>query len=354
MSDVDVVVPCYNYGRFLRPCVNSVLAQEGVDVRVLIIDDASTDGTSQVGECLARNDARVEVRRHTANKGHIASYNEGLLEWASSEYSLMLSADDMVAPGALARATHVMDRHRNIGMTYGMALVIQSDDDLDRGTIQDDSPDYRIIPGAEFLRRCFEQGNAVETPTAVVRTVLQQRIGGYRPELPHSGDMEMWMRFAVHASVGVVRSVQGYVRKHGANMSDLYYGQLLRDRREIMQACDHILAQWGPQLPDAVRWRKAMLKRLSEESCQAASHAFDEGDLTACQACLDFAVQVHPALRASNQWWRMATKKLLGRAVWTNVRPLWTGARARRASAPASPSTPSRVPHVSGWWPETP
>ena len=36
---------------------------------------------------------------------------------------------------------------------------------------------------------------------------LQQQVGGYRAELPHSGDMEMWMRFAAHAPVGVLRAV---------------------------------------------------------------------------------------------------------------------------------------------------
>jgi hypothetical protein len=211
-----------------------------------------------------------------------------------------------------------------------------------------------VIPGAEFLRRCFEQGNAVETPTAVVRTALQQRLGGYRPELPHSGDMEMWMRFAVQASVGVVRAVQGYVRKHGANMSIQYYGQQLRDRREIMHACDYILAQSGTQLPDAARWRTGMLKRLGEESCQAASRAFDQGDMNACRACLDFAAEVHPSLFTSSQWWRATAKRLVGRSIWTNVRPIWKRLRARPAIVPESSAAPSGMPHMSGWWPETP
>ena len=77
MSRVDVIVPCYNYGRFLRECVESVLGQP-VDVRVLIIDDASTDDTPEVAAALAAEDARVEFRRHAVNRGHIATYNEGL------------------------------------------------------------------------------------------------------------------------------------------------------------------------------------------------------------------------------------------------------------------------------------
>ena len=45
---VSVVIPCYRYGRFLPACVQSVLDQDGVDVRVLIIDDASPDDSAEV------------------------------------------------------------------------------------------------------------------------------------------------------------------------------------------------------------------------------------------------------------------------------------------------------------------
>lgn len=350
MNRVDVLVPCYNYGRFLERCVQSILTQQDVHVRVLIIDDTSTDDTPRVGEKLARRDPRVEFRRHPVNKGHIATYNEGLLDWASSEYSMLLSADDMLAPGALARAAHVMDRHADVGMTYGMALVIRGDDE--GGATGGGGPiDYRIVPGTAFLRRCFETGNAVETPTAVVRTAVQHRLGGYRPELPHSGDMEMWMRFAAVGSVGVVRSVQGYVRKHGANMSDRYYGQQLRDRVEIVQACEQILAQWGARFPEAGAWRAAMRTRIGDESCRSASRAFDEGDLEAFHACLDFAESIHPARYVSSQWWRATAKKRIGRALWTSVRPLWTGLRQVRQTT-ASASLPAQAPHLSGWWPD--
>ena len=62
MSTVDVVVPCYNYGRYLRACVDSILTQRDVDVRILIIDDMSNDSSEEVGRALAREDARVTYR----------------------------------------------------------------------------------------------------------------------------------------------------------------------------------------------------------------------------------------------------------------------------------------------------
>ena len=61
MPNIDVLVPCYRYGHFLRECVSSVLTQEGVDVRVLIIDDASNDGSADVANKLSSENGRVEV-----------------------------------------------------------------------------------------------------------------------------------------------------------------------------------------------------------------------------------------------------------------------------------------------------
>lgn len=89
MSSVDVIVPCYRYGHFLRQCVESVLNQSMRNVRVLIIDDTSPDNTAEVAAELAKEDPRVTFVRHSVNKGHIATYNEGI-DWASSEYMLIL------------------------------------------------------------------------------------------------------------------------------------------------------------------------------------------------------------------------------------------------------------------------
>ena len=50
MAKVDIVVPCYNYGRFLEACVESILRQSITDIRVLIIDDASSDDSLLVAK----------------------------------------------------------------------------------------------------------------------------------------------------------------------------------------------------------------------------------------------------------------------------------------------------------------
>src|SRR5579862_146798 len=118
MSSVDVIVPCYRYGHFLRGCVESVLPQSGVQVRVLIIDDASPDDTAEVAAALARDNPQVSVISHLSNRGHIATYNEGI-DWASADYLLLLSADDYLLPGALMRATALMDKYPGVAFAFG-------------------------------------------------------------------------------------------------------------------------------------------------------------------------------------------------------------------------------------------
>src|SRR5437868_11351838 len=122
MAKVDIVVPCYNYGSFLEACVGSILSQSVRDLRVLIIDDASVDDSLPTARRLAETDARVSVISHAQNQGHIRTFNEGIA-WASADYFLLLSADDLLLPGALARATEVMDRDAEVVLTHGPSVL---------------------------------------------------------------------------------------------------------------------------------------------------------------------------------------------------------------------------------------
>src|SRR5258708_13414070 len=101
MTSVSVVIPCYNYGHFLEEAVSSVLDdQRGVDVRVLIIDDASPDDSAEVARKISAREPRVEGAVHPVNRGNIATYNEGLLEWAPADYCLLISAHHPLTPQA--------------------------------------------------------------------------------------------------------------------------------------------------------------------------------------------------------------------------------------------------------------
>src|SRR5262245_30918874 len=125
MISVDVLIPCYNYGRYLERCVDSALSQDGVQVRVLIVDDTSTDGSLEEARRLAARDSRVSVLAHPVNKGHIATFNDGIA-WASAPYMVLVSADDLLAPLALSRSVALMEAKPEVGFVFGQ--LCQFDD----------------------------------------------------------------------------------------------------------------------------------------------------------------------------------------------------------------------------------
>jgi len=193
-------VPCYNYGRYLRECVESVLNQDGAEVRVLIIDDCSPDNTMQVAHELVAQDNRIEYRRHSCNQGHIATYNEGI-DWAQGDYLVLLSADDVLAYGALQRAAALLDAHPEVGLCFGQTLSFMDTEPLPPWPTIGVESEPTIQTRLEFIERACT-GDIPIPVSVMVRTSVQKVVGGWRRELPHAGDPEMWLRFAAHGPRG--------------------------------------------------------------------------------------------------------------------------------------------------------
>ena len=320
MRTIDVVIPCYNYGRYLRDCVQSVLSQSDVTAKVLIIDDSSSDNSAEVGQELAASDNRVKFWRHAINKGHIATYNEGI-EWVSADYMLILSADDYLLEDALDRAVSLMERHPEVGFVYGKA--IETDDQVSQNVATvPEGKDYKILTGLDFIERSGSH-NTVPTATAVIRTALQKRVGGYLPELPHSGDMEMWFRLAVQASVGVVDSFQAVYRRHRCNMSLSYYQTegSLPDLQQRKAALDCFFQSCSQFVPNAELLRRRLFRGLSRDAIGLASSAFNEGETIVSERLMEFAIQLHPDIKKSFPWMRLACKRRIPDSTWRALQP---------------------------------
>lgn len=310
-SRVDVIVPCYNYGHLLEACVRSVLSQEDVDVRVMIMDDASTDTTEQVGRRLA-TDARVEYRRHDVNRGHIATYNEALAD-LTGEYCLILSADDVLTPGSLMRATRLMTAHPEVGLTYGRDITFTHTPPFGAARLSNHCS-HRIMSYAKFLERSCGLGHTpIQSPTAVVRTALHREIGNYLPELPHSGDTEIWLRMAAHADVCELDADQAFRRLHAHNMS-LDYAPLRR-LEEQKKAFDVHFNAYRPVRPAIAALEPILNRTIAESAFWSGVRAFDDGDVRLCDAFLACAAATWTDIGAWEPWRRFRWKRRIGPTV---------------------------------------
>lgn len=297
-AHVAVVIPCYNYGRYLSACVDSVLTQAGVTTQVHILDDASTDGSAAVAEAIAARDPRVQLTCHHENKGHIATYNEGLSA-VDSDYVVLLSADDMLAPGALARATALMENFPSVGLVYGHPQAF----DTEPVRNSDKLRNWSVWRGEKWIAAQFRRGLSIITsPEAVVRTSVQHQVGYYRPELPHSGDLEMWLRIADISDVGRVNGAdQAYRRLHAASMMTTGYGSLLRDLEERVKAYESFLTGSRLSGPRIDSLRSTVNRRMAMEALEWSASKCTAGDASAddIARALAFARSVFPAAESS-------------------------------------------------------
>ena len=345
MTCVDIVVRCDNHADHLPGCIASLVSQQGVEVRVLIIDDASTDDTHGVASQLLSKYGNLEYRRHQSHAGRVATGNEGLLEWASAPYSLLFSADDLLAPGALARAAALMDTDQEIAVACGFAVLFESEPDIasaPRAGASPEAPDARILPTAELLLRCV-RGNPISTPTAVVRTRLQHLVGGYAPELPDSGDMEMWMRFALRGKLAMSRFVQAYKRLHPRGMSE--DSQVLGEMRERLRAIEYACDRDIDGLARHGLTKEYARRSIAEEAVWTAHTLIDSHARPLARACLRLALEIWPRVAQKPAWRRARLNLRLGPA----ARRLRLGSPSNRASA--DPRAGPRPGALQGWWP---
>jgi len=273
-SVVSVVVPCYNYGRYLTEAVESVLDQ-GVPVEVIIVDDCSTDDSVDVAAALADRDHQVRLVRNEHNLGHIATYNRGL-GLVAGEYVILLSADDLLAPGSLRRAIGVFERHPSVGLVYGYAapFALAPPRAWNTGTCT-------IWGGAQWVDLVCRRGdNVIFNPEAIMRTSLLRSFGGsYDPSSPHAADMLLWLRAGLSADVARVNAVQAYYRTHDAQMHATTYAGAVSDMRARAAVYDAVFGSEGSD-PDPRRRSRALGSIEREAAWRAAlarsSRAEDE------------------------------------------------------------------------------
>ena len=330
MSSVSVVIPCYNYGHFLPDAVASVLDQQGVDLRVLIIDDASQDDSAEVARRIAASDPRVEVYVHTINRGNLRTYNEGILDWADGDYTLNLSADDRLTPGALSRAADLLDAHPEVSFVYGHPLHFEHHKPL---PVPRTTPrGWSIWNGSWWIERQFRLAHScITSPEVVVRTSVQKKVGGYDLRLPHSGDVEMWMRLALYGDVGYVRGVdQAFYRVHQHNMTKAR--TVLVDLQQRRAAYEAFLAWRGERLPEAGRLADIVHRKLAGEALWIVARAYDRRrtEQTPMDELVDFAFDCWPEAEKLPVYRGLRLRRRIGARTMPYLQPLVLSAVARR------------------------
>lgn len=205
---VSVIIPCYNYARFLRDAVDSVLAQSAPVLEILLIDDGSTDETPELAVTYPAPVRYIQQ----ANAGLSAARNRGIAE-AQGEFVAFLDADDAFEPRMIERCVAEFAR---LGPDWGLVAVES------RGINVEGKPFPRREQPWKFSGEVRARDLVIKNrfvPTVMVRRAIFDQVGGFDPELRSSEDREMWIRVATVSRVWLLDEVLALKRSHGSNMS---------------------------------------------------------------------------------------------------------------------------------------
>ena len=300
---VTVAIPCYNYGHYLPAAVASALDQPGVEVDVIVVDDCSSDGSREVAADLAASDPRITLVQHETNQGHIATFNDGVSR-ATGDYVVLMSADDQLAPGALARAAALFEARPEVALVYGVVSLFEHEPTGDDITMPHS---WSVWSGPEWVQRTARRGrNIIFSPEAVLRTSVMHELGSYEAAHPHASDMMVWLRAAELGAVGRVNGpVHAYYREHGDNMHSTMFAGVLTDLRHQRHVFDAFVTrsslgthdrQLVARRSNRALAREAMLRAGVEQAGGA------EQDVGAAVAFADFALECDPGVRRTRRW----------------------------------------------------
>jgi glycosyltransferase involved in cell wall biosynthesis len=193
----NVVIPCHNYGRYLRETVESVLASDA-DYEIHIVDDASSDETPSVAADLARRYPQIHYLRNEEKRGPGYSRNRGISA-LESEFVVLLDADDRIGPDYLYRA----------GQKFASGVDVVNPDAVLFGASQD----RWVVPEVTTLKMLLQR-NSVHCCSAFRRD-LWSRTGGIDERMPGWEDYEFWIRLAaVGARIQKLHGDHFFHRRH--------------------------------------------------------------------------------------------------------------------------------------------
>jgi glycosyltransferase involved in cell wall biosynthesis len=231
---LSVCLPTYNPGPFLEPALRSILDQRGVEIELLLSDDASDP---QIQMSLPELEPNIlRLHRNARRLGLVGNWNR-CLELANGDPILIFHQDDRMRPNFLVRAQEALLRHPSAGFVFCNITTIDASGRETGGHWNPGAlpASDTLLSGQDLIRSLLSQGNFIPCPTVVVRATAYREQGGFDSRLGYTPDLEMWLRIArrwdaVYLAEPLVES-----RRHVGQESSRFVATC-RELREVRRA----------------------------------------------------------------------------------------------------------------------
>jgi hypothetical protein len=214
---VSVLLPVFNSERYVGEAIRSVLGQASVDLELVVIDDASTDGTPEILRSWEERDSRVRILTLTENVGASDALNAGLAV-ARGPYIARQDADDVSRPGRLAAQVAFLDREPDVVLLGTNYVRIDASGRVTSVADHAESP--------SVLSFLLNFSNSLGVPgQGMFRTEVARAAGGFSREFRLAQGYELWTRLAMRGGVAVLPIIGLEYRVHEESATFLHARQ---------------------------------------------------------------------------------------------------------------------------------
>lgn len=196
---VSVIIPAYNYAKFLPDALNSLLSQSFKDWECIIINNGSHDNTEEVAKSYLQKDSRFKYFS-IENKGVSHSRNFALKQ-ANGDFIQFLDADDLIESEKFSKQIDFLNQHREVDLVYGDAKYFTTENmNLRKFSMHDDDKSWMpLISGKDKqLSDALLKRNIFPINAPLLRKSLIEKFGGFDESLTGLEDWDLWLRLAVN------------------------------------------------------------------------------------------------------------------------------------------------------------
>lgn len=276
---VSIVTPTYNQAQFIRETMSSVFDQTYPAIEYIVIDDGSTDATSEI----IKSERRLSVAESQVNMGQSRTLNKG---WAlaKGKYIGYLSSDDLIYPEAVEKMVSILETDSNIVCTFPDSNLIDIQSNIIKKNICREFDLENLIVRQE----CYIG------PGALFRGDAFHAIGGWDPTLKLAPDREYWIRLASRGRFVFCNEILAGYRLHPQSIS--YKDVSEEVSGEYVRVLDRYFAEeMGQVLP-------SILKRRDEAYAYAtmiiARNCLRAGQYTRGMELYNQACTLYPQFRS--------------------------------------------------------
>lgn len=234
---VSIVITCYNYGRYLEGCLESVIAQTYTDWEAIVVDDGSTDDTANVIRPFLA-DKRIRYF-YQKNQGQTVAKNVGI-SLGSRDIVAFLDADDSWKPEKLARQIPLF-ANPNVGVTFTSYHEI----DENNQEVLFEGPQGYLTLRRGRTTRWLGFDNFVPFSSSAIRRSLLEKYGAFDEKLRMGIDWDIWLRMSCVTEFDFVPDVLMAYRVGHPN-------QMSKNKEGRFAAADFIFNRFVEQHPDAL------------------------------------------------------------------------------------------------------